>query len=58
MVMGPNDANRNGSYGQLGNAIEADRPCRYCWQRACPKGLDCLEVITPEQVMAKIEAII
>ena len=58
MVMGPTDANRNGPYGQPGNAIEADRPCRYCWQRACPKGLDCLEAITPEQVLVKIEAII
>ena len=42
MTMGPTDANRNGPYGQLGNALEADRPCRYCWQRACPKSLDCL----------------
>jgi len=58
MVMGPTDANRNGPYGQLENAIEADRPCRYCWQRACPKNLDCLETISPDQVMEKIEKIL
>ncbi len=55
MTMGPTDANRNGPYGQLENALEADRPCRYCWQRACPKSLDCLEAISPDQVMEKIE---
>ena len=58
MVMGPTDANRNGPYGQLENAIEADRPCRYCWQRACPKNLDCLEAITPRQVLEKIETLL
>jgi heptosyltransferase-1 len=58
MVMGPTDANRNGPYGQLENALEADRPCRYCWQRACPKNLDCLEAITPRQVLEKIETLL
>lgn len=42
MVMGPTDANRNGPYGQLDNAIEADWDCKYCWKRACPKGRECL----------------
>jgi len=58
MVMGPTDANRNGPYGQLQNAIEVDRPCRWCWKRACPKGLDCLERITPDMVKEKISAAI
>lgn len=58
MVMGPTDANRNGPYGQLQNAIEVDRPCRYCWQRSCPQKLDCLENITTEQVKKKIEEIL
>lgn len=58
MVMGPTDANRNGPYGQLENAIEADRSCKYCWNRACPKGLDCLADITVQQVRAKVEELI
>ncbi len=58
MVMGPTDANRNGPYGQLENAIEVSHSCRYCWQRACPKKLDCLEDITVEQVKKKIEEIL
>ncbi|MGP1366918.1 MAG: glycosyltransferase family 9 protein [Schwartzia sp. (in: firmicutes)] len=57
MLMGPTDANRNGPYGQLENAIEVNRPCRYCWQRACPKGIDCLAAIHPPEVEEKIEAI-
>ena len=58
MLMGPTDANRNGPYGQQQNAIEADRPCRYCWKRACPKGLDCLARIRVEQVEEKIREVL
>ena len=58
MLMGPTDANRNGPYGQLQNAIEADRPCRGCWKRACPKGLDCLAAIPVDAVAAKIGAVL
>ena len=58
MLMGPTDANRNGPYGQLQNAIEVDRPCRGCWKRACPKGLDCLAAISVEAVAAKIGAVL
>ena len=58
MVMGPTDANRNGPYGQMENALEVDRDCRYCWQRACPKNFDCLENIRVEQVAKKVEEIL
>ena len=54
MLMGPTDANRNGPYGQLKNAIEVDRTCKFCWKRVCPKGDDCLERITVERVERKI----
>ena len=53
MLMGPTDANRNGPYGQPGNAIETDHSCRYCWQRACPKKRDCLASISVQQVKEK-----
>ena len=58
MVMGPTDANRNGPYGQLENAIEVSHSCKYCWNRACPKGLDCLADITVWQVRTKVEELI
>lgn len=54
MLMGPTDANRNGPYAQIENAIEVDRTCKACWKRACPKGDDCLERITLKQVERKI----
>lgn len=58
MIMGPTDANRNGPYGQLENAIEADHPCKYCWKRACPKGEDCLARISVQQVIEKLDKIL
>ena len=58
MLMGPTDTNRNGPYGQLENAIEVDRRCRACWKRACPKGFDCLAIITPEEVIAKMRPLL
>jgi lipopolysaccharide heptosyltransferase II len=58
MLMGPTDANRNGPYGQTQNAIEVVRSCRGCWKRACPKGLDCLAVITPDEVAAKMRPLL
>ena len=54
MLMGPTDANRNGPYGQIENAIEVDRPCKACWKRVCPKKVDCLEKIPVRQVEQKI----
>ena len=54
MLMGPTDANRNGPYGQIENAIEVDRPCKACWKRVCPLNTDCLEKITVRQVEEKI----
>ena len=58
MVMGPTDANRNGPYGQLENAIEADRPCKYCWKRACPKGMDCLARISVADVRTRLQQLL
>lgn len=58
MMMGPTDTNRNGPYGQSENAIEVNRPCRWCWKRACPKGLDCLSAISVDMVKNKIRTMI
>ena len=58
MLMGPTDANRNGPYGQQENAIEIPRTCKACWKRRCPKGLDCLAILSVEEVQAKIREVL
>ena len=56
MLMGPTDANRNGPYGQIENAVEVDRDCKGCWKRACRKNEDCLEKISVQMIQEKILA--
>ena len=58
MLMGPTDANRNGPYGQRQNAMEIPRTCKACWKRRCPKGLDCLAILSVEEVKAKIREVL
>ena len=53
-IMGPTDANRNGPYGQQENAIEIEAECKHCWKRKCAKNIVCLEDITPQQVLDKL----
>lgn len=53
-IMGPTDANRNGPYGQQQNAIEIEAECKHCWKRKCAKNIVCLENITPQQVLDKL----
>jgi heptosyltransferase-1 len=49
-LFGPTDPGRNGPYGQGHSVLRTPWECRGCWQRSCPKKLDCLEGITAEQV--------
>ena len=58
MLMGPTDANRNGPYGQQENAMEIPRSCKACWKRRCPKGIDCLAILSVEEVKAKIREVL
>ena len=58
MLMGPTDANRNGPYGQQQNAMEIPRSCKACWKRRCPKGIDCLAILSVEEVKGKIRAVL
>lgn len=57
MLMGPTNPERNGPYKQLDHVITAGRSCDGCWQRKCPKQLDCLSTITPEAVLEKLKAV-
>lgn len=60
MLIGPTNINRTGPYTQMENAVQSNRDCRYCWKRACPKGLDkeCMEDITVDMVTRKIKEIL
>ncbi len=58
MLMGPTDANRNGPYRQIENALEIPRACKACWKRSCPKGIDCLAILSIEDVQEKIRKIL
>ncbi len=53
-IMGPTDAKRNGPYGQSENAIEIETDCKHCWKHKCRKGIECLEEITPQQILEKL----
>jgi len=57
-LMGPTDAKRNGPYGQLQNAIEITKECKYCWERQCRFKLDCLAQISVAQVVEKLKNLI
>ncbi|MEX5285166.1 glycosyltransferase family 9 protein [Selenomonas sputigena] len=58
MLMGPTDANRNGPYGQQENALEIPRSCRACWKRSCSKGIDCLAILSVQEVQEKIRQVL
>ncbi len=53
-LMGPTDEARNGPYGLKNIAIVARHDCAGCWKRKCLKGIDCLAVIKPEDVLAQL----
>lgn len=57
-LFGPTDAKRNGPYGDKNIVLNIDADCAGCWQRACPKSLDCLKAISAEAVYSKLDGVI
>lgn len=57
-LMGPTDTNRNGPLGQGHIALVTERPCIGCWQRKCPKNLDCLAEISVDEVYRAIKKLL
>ena len=49
-LMGPTDILRNGPLGDKHLPIIVPYDCAGCWQRSCPKKIDCLSAITVDQV--------
>jgi lipopolysaccharide heptosyltransferase II len=59
-VFGPTEPRRTGPYGRSGGVLRADLPCAPCLKPTChyERPLECLRVITPEQVIEKIRRIL
>lgn len=56
-MYGPTDIKRNGPYGPHHKVLQTSLPCAGCWKRQCPKGLECLETIKPEEVYEALQGL-
>jgi len=54
-MFGPTDPKRNGPYGSQHQALLAPVPCQGCWQRKCPKDIDCLAKIDVDTVFTAVQ---
>jgi heptosyltransferase-1 len=54
-MFGPTDPKRNGPYGENHKVLLAPVPCQGCWQRNCPKKMDCMEKILPDLVYQTLQ---
>lgn len=57
-LYGPTDTSRNGPYGKGHTTLVADHQCAGCWQRSCPRGEDCLSVISVPAVYEAIKMLL
>lgn len=56
-MFGPTDPKRNGPYGAKHNVLLAPHSCQGCWQRKCPKNIDCLASVTVDAVLTSLQEI-
>lgn len=57
MIFGSTGVRRTPPYGEKHSAIAAELPCQPCFKRVCPRKdfpMECMEKITPEMILAKI----
>lgn len=54
-LFGPTDPKRNGPYGKNHTVLLVPHSCQGCWQRKCPKNIDCLASISVDAVFAAIQ---
>lgn len=57
-LFGPTDPKRNGPYGKEHIVWVTPRECAGCWQRSCPKNLDCLALLSPQDIHGSIEQLL
>lgn len=53
-LFGPTDPKRNGPYGENHKVLLAPQSCQGCWQRTCPKNIDCLASISADRVFESL----
>lgn len=54
-LFGPTTPLRTGPWGYEALVVQGDAPCAPCYQTRCPIGRLCMEAITPEQVLARVD---
>lgn len=54
-LFGATSPARSGPYGFDHLVVEGDAPCRPCYSRRCSIGRKCMDAITADRVMAKLE---
>lgn len=54
-MFGPTNPKRNGPYGDNHKVLLVPHSCQGCWQRKCPKRIDCLASISAETVFAAVQ---
>jgi ADP-heptose:LPS heptosyltransferase len=55
-LFGATSPARSGPYGFDHLVVEGDAACRPCYSRRCSIGRKCMEAITEDRVMAKLES--
>jgi len=55
-LFGPTEPRRTGPYGQLENVLRLNLPCSPCLKPDChfEKPVECLQALTPAQVLARV----
>ena len=59
-IFGPTEPGRTGPYGQLDKILRVPLPCAPCFKATCanPLPLECLRLVTPAAVAARVSAIL
>jgi heptosyltransferase-1 len=57
-LYGPTDTNRNGPYGKRHFVHTIPANCAGCWQRQCPKKIDCLAQIPVDRVWQSLDSLL
>jgi heptosyltransferase-1 len=56
-IHGPTDTIRNGPFGSGHKTLVAGHECAGCWKRKCPKDIDCLSVISVDDVYHAVQGV-
>lgn len=57
-IFGPTSPLRNGPYGVPASVAHIPLPCSNCYGRTCPYGVECLRILTVEEVFTRVGALV